>query len=181
MPAQEVRLTGYALGTLVALRSETIYNLLGQVYQQRTNIRQITLPDGTIQIDDPQDPRIQSTTFEYDALGNQTKTILTDGSGRCRCLPHLTSPVSSKQPDVLVVAQYLPAAILIAPMAQWHQTQNRQDYPLKRSPDHAVANANRETTRQRDKWCRHWSFALVVGKWWDIGRTAAVRPPEGTA
>jgi YD repeat-containing protein len=77
LPATEVGLTGHAAGTLVALRSETVYNALGQVYQQRTNIRQITLPDGTVQIDGSQ---VQTTTFEYDAFGNQTKTIFADGT-----------------------------------------------------------------------------------------------------
>ncbi len=77
LPVEEVGITGYDLGTTVALRSETVYDSLGQVHQQRTNIRQVTLPDGSTEIDDSD---VQVTTFEYDAHGNQTKTIFADQS-----------------------------------------------------------------------------------------------------
>jgi YD repeat-containing protein len=47
LPVEEVGIGGYPAGTLVSLRTETVYDSAGQVHQQRTNLRQLTLPDGS--------------------------------------------------------------------------------------------------------------------------------------
>jgi YD repeat-containing protein len=75
LPVEQVGIGGYPAGTLVSLRSETVYDSVGQVHQQRTNLRHLTLPDGSTQIDDSD---VQVTTFEYDAHGNVVKTIFPD-------------------------------------------------------------------------------------------------------
>ncbi|TVS17596.1 MAG: hypothetical protein EA424_12305, partial [Planctomycetaceae bacterium] len=75
LPIEQVGIRGYDPGTLVSLRSETVYDSLGQIDQQRTNIRQLTLPDGSTVIDDSE---VQVTSYEYDARGNPIKTIFPD-------------------------------------------------------------------------------------------------------
>ena len=75
LPAEEIGLTGYAPGTLVSLRSETVYDDEGRVAVNRTNIRQIIPPSGPEQTDDTY---AQETTYEYDERGNVVKTTFAD-------------------------------------------------------------------------------------------------------
>lgn len=64
-------------GVTVRLRSETVHDSVGQVQVQATNIRQVVLADGTVQIDRAAE---QDTSFQYDASGNQIQTTYPDGT-----------------------------------------------------------------------------------------------------
>lgn len=69
MIGQAVTLTGQSLRH----RTETVYDALGRVHQERTNIRQ--LADGTIDAS-----QVRVTTYEYDELGNLIKTTFPDAT-----------------------------------------------------------------------------------------------------
>jgi RHS repeat-associated protein len=77
LPAYEVGLTGYAIGTLVSLRNEIEFDSEGRIRTQRTNVRHVILPDGSIQRDTSQAIEV---TLEYDGQGNQIKTIHPDNT-----------------------------------------------------------------------------------------------------
>ena len=77
LPAEEVGLTSQPAGTLVSLRSETVYDAEGRAHKQRTNIRQIIPPTGPQQTDATD---VQETTYEYDERGNVVKTTFADST-----------------------------------------------------------------------------------------------------
>jgi RHS repeat-associated protein len=66
-----------APGTLVRLRSETVYDSYGQTTATRTNIYEYVLPNGTTQIDRSHE---QETDYQYDPFGNVVKTTYPDAS-----------------------------------------------------------------------------------------------------
>ncbi|TWT35026.1 tRNA(Glu)-specific nuclease WapA precursor [Thalassoglobus neptunius] len=77
LPVDEVGITGQPPGTLVSLRSETVYDKYSRVEKNRTNIHQFLLSDGSIVIDDSQ---VRETTYEFNEVGQVSKTIFADGS-----------------------------------------------------------------------------------------------------
>jgi YD repeat-containing protein len=73
---QDVGLTS-STGVTLRLRNETVYDSLGRVQVEKTNIREVVLPDGTIQIDRSAE---QDTSYEYDEFGNLLQTTYADGT-----------------------------------------------------------------------------------------------------
>jgi YD repeat-containing protein len=58
-------------GVTVRLRTETVYDSEGRVQVQKTNIREVVLSNGTIQINRSAE---QDTSYEYDEFGNLIQT-----------------------------------------------------------------------------------------------------------
>jgi RHS repeat-associated protein len=72
-----VGITGAPTGSLVRLRTESVYDSYGDVATVRSNVYEYVLANGTTQIDRS---RQQETDYQYDQFGNVVKTTYADGS-----------------------------------------------------------------------------------------------------
>ena len=83
MPLDEVGLSNHSLASgsnpavTVRLREERVYDDQGRPFQRRTNIRQFTLADGSVVVDDS---AVHVFTDEYDYMNRVVKTTLSDGT-----------------------------------------------------------------------------------------------------